>query len=92
VSNADDYCAYNAQKFLHWALEDERIIGVFPFYWGVDDSWWYLPQLPQCLEAYSGIGKTASSWPTTHQKTFKDGTCRPTAPIRDYEWCNRNRK
>ena len=25
LQEADDYCTINAQKYLHWALEDEKV-------------------------------------------------------------------
>ena len=28
LQEADDYCTINAQKYLHWALEDEKV-GMF---------------------------------------------------------------
>ena len=34
----DRYCAYNAAQFQRWAQEDERLIGMFPFYWPSSDT------------------------------------------------------
>ena len=43
--DADRYCVLNAQNYLHWGLQDKRVVGMFPFYWpATQATWWDLSQ------------------------------------------------
>jgi len=67
---ADEYCTINAQKYLHWALEDYRVVALLPFYWkslpptlGYPNHW-DLSMMPNCSKTWEGIGKIVSSNPS----------------------------
>ena len=86
---ADEYCAFNAQQYLHWALEDHRLIGVFPFYWpATQPQWWDLQQLPKCTQTWSGIGQIVKATPPSNPY-WKPTSCDVDTPVRDYNWCDR---
>ena len=86
---ADEYCAYNAQQYLHWALEDHRLIGVFPFYWpATQPQWWDLAQLPKCAQTWKGIGEIVKVTPQS-EPYWKPTSCKVDAAIHDYNWCDR---
>ena len=58
LATMDEYCAYTAQQYFEWALEDPRVAGLFPFYWHDSAGTVGLgTNLTKCRAAYEAWGK-----------------------------------
>ena len=62
----DEFCSTNAREFFSFALRDNRVVALFPFYWdggavnnknGSITGAAGIKNLPRCRETYEGIGK-----------------------------------
>ena len=57
LAEMDEYCAYSADKYFEWALEDPKVAGLFPFYWHSAAGIVGLSNLTKCRDAYEAWGK-----------------------------------
>ena len=61
----DTFCSENARQFLKWGLEDNRLVGTFPFHWngGIRNANGSITggagiiDLPKCAATYRAIGE-----------------------------------
>lgn len=70
ASSLDTFCAENARQFLQFGLEDNRVVGLFPFYWSSGRCTRHpdgsvngpgcgpgIRELPKCAATYKAIGE-----------------------------------
>uniref|UniRef100_A0A7S3AJ16 Uncharacterized protein n=1 Tax=Haptolina ericina TaxID=156174 RepID=A0A7S3AJ16_9EUKA len=57
IEKMDNYCVFSAQRTLAWALADDRIVSVMPFFWRSQPSWIGLRDLPRCSATWEAIGR-----------------------------------
>ena len=90
----DSYCVVNARQMLKWALDDERVGGVFPFYWSSTSEWIGLADLPKCRATWRAIGElvVAAGRPLPRgggtPGTWRDYKCANTKDPVDYDFCH----
>eukprot|EP00039_Didymoeca_costata_P002707 m.62050 g.62050 ORF g.62050 m.62050 type:complete len:356 (+) comp11478_c0_seq1:181-1248(+) len=95
----DEYCTYNAEQYLKWGLTDERVIGMFPFYWPSAGNMIGLSNLTKCRDAWIKIGMeiVRNSSANDEFKGFVGGgqpglkkSCPSPKDKIKYYWCDKN--
>ena len=89
----DAYCEYNAEKYASWALQDDRLIGMFPFVWSSSDTMIGLSNLPRCLAKWVQIGKDVVMKASNLRdrggpRRYTKRTCPSPEERSKYTWCS----
>ena len=54
----DEYCVFTADQFVKWGENDDRVAGLFPFYWITSGGMIGLEDLPLCRARYIQLGES----------------------------------
>ena len=91
----DEYCRYTAEQYWEWSKQDERVAGLFPFYWPSSTGLLGLRDMPRCREMYVTIGQSIvdQAGPATLKGGGRPGvssSCPQTKDPVEYYWCNKS--
>ena len=96
LAEMDEYCAYSADKYFEWGMEDPKVAGFFPFYWHTQAGIVGLSNLTKCRAVYEAWGKMviagqvppAATTPTRKFRAPTPGRVCPT-PVEkvQHAWC-----
>ena len=96
LAEMDEYCAYSADKYFEWGMEDPKVAGFFPFYWHTQAGIVGLSNLTKCRAVYEAWGKMviagqvppAATTPTRKFRVPTPGRVCPT-PVEkvQHAWC-----
>lgn len=99
MAEVDAYCVHNAEAFSDWAAVDERIVGLFTFYWVTQPgSFVGMWDMPRCSAKWVELGRhvvaRGSATGVLSRGGGRPGRTRTSCPTPTekvkHHWCNKH--